>query len=132
MRPVQPVRSFVSILFLDGFLQLLSDSADSGPKLHVTNESQWNPDKFKAPPALLTNIESFTWRNDFDLVILGDNDGVGLLKAQAIAPKTRPRTVVVWDDYKLGDEAPYVALGFKQFMSRRTLADHLLRFISAA
>ncbi len=69
----------------------------------------------------LEDVASMTERKAVDLVVIGNNTGVGVQKARAVAEAMRPMTVVVWNFYCKGDEEPYAALGFKHFCSRSDL-----------
>lgn len=62
----------------------------------------------------------------YDVIVIGNNRGVGVLKAQLIPQSLRERVVIVWnlkpDDH---DTAPYRELGYRHFSSRDSLEYYL-------
>ena len=58
----------------------------------------------------------------YDVVLLGNNRGVGLEKAATLPATMRDRTLVMWDRYRSGDEAAYASFGFTHFGQRSVLA----------
>lgn len=68
----------------------------------------------------------------FDLVVIGNNLGAGLDKAQAIAtkqPELIPKTLIVWNNHTVQDEKPYRQLGYSYFGNRYQAIDDLLRLM---
>ena len=58
----------------------------------------------------------------YDVVLLGNNRGVGFEKAAALPESMFDRTLVMWNRYHPGDEAAYAAFGFTHFGQRSVLA----------
>ncbi len=54
----------------------------------------------------------------YDAVVIGNNEWVGRSKAARIPQDMRPRTLIVWNHYVLGEEAPYRQMGFTRFGQR--------------
>lgn len=82
-----------------------------------------------APAPLRTAISVMTRNNHADVVIVGNNLGKGITRAQEIAEAMRSKTVIVWNDYTLGREKPYAELGFQHFCSRADLRQTLKKLI---
>jgi hypothetical protein len=63
-------------------------------------------------------------------VVIGNNMGKGVPKAEAVAEPMRKKACIVWNSKPSSiDEAPYKTLGFENFMSRFELTDHLEGYI---
>lgn len=77
-------------------------------------------------------IREVTSNKKVDYVVIGNNCGTGVRKAAAVAEDMRAdKACVVWNSYQRGDEAKYAGLGFKHFMSRSDLAEHLEKYLRA-
>jgi len=70
-----------------------------------------------AIPAEVQQIRQITSEH-VDAIIIGNNVGAGVSRAREIRPEMRDKTMIVWNDYCPGNEAPYAALGFQYFGSR--------------
>lgn len=63
----------------------------------------------------------------YHLIIIGNNTGAGLPKAQALDPSMRLRAIICWNDEPTRlDTAPYRALGYQHFVGRANLARYIL------
>jgi hypothetical protein len=77
-------------------------------------------------------IKQVTEEGKFDYAIIGNNLGSGIMKAGAVSKDMRAgKACIVWNTYFPGDEEPYIELGFKHFLSRRDLGDHLGKYLRA-
>jgi hypothetical protein len=113
----------VKVLFLDDAPWCLPNLSQKGIELEVIRESEWGTmDVYKAPPHVCEAVKQLTEEKKVDLVIVGNNMGAGVLKAQAIAEDMKEKTIVVWNFYTLGVEQPYAAFGLKHFCSRKNLS----------
>jgi hypothetical protein len=56
--------------------------------------------------------------DQYDAVVIGNNEWVGRHKAAQIPQEMRPRTLIVWNHYTPGEEAPYRSMGFTHFGQR--------------
>ena len=87
---------------------------------------------YGSDPAKEAMIRDVTSNGKVDYVVIGNNCGVGIRKAAAVAEVMRAnKACVVWNSYFPGDEAEYARLGFKHFMSRSDLAQHLGKYLRA-
>lgn len=77
--------------------------------------------RYRVLPEICAKARRCTEAKEVDLVILGNNVGTGLANAKFIADAMKEKTIVVWYDYSLGQEAPYADMGFKHFCSRNDL-----------
>ncbi len=112
----------VKVLFLDDAPWFLPDLTSHGIKLEVIQEGRWGAmDVYYASPEVCEAVKKLTAGKEVDLVVVGNNMGAGVPKARCIADDIKEMTVVVWNSYYRGDEAPYAALGLKRFGSRTDL-----------
>lgn len=124
----------VKVLFLDDtFMVPLSVLERAGIKIEMTDEHSLGIDDSYAAitPISAQRIAQEAQRHD--LIIIGNNLRAGIEKAAAIPTERLGRVIVVWNDYRKGDERPYAALGISQFGSRRdtiVLITEALREIS--
>lgn len=58
----------------------------------------------------------------YDAVIIGNNEGYGVRKAQALPRELRARTLIVWNHRMAGggEESVYSAMGYTRFGQRRS------------
>lgn len=85
-------------------------------------------------------IKDFTENKKVDIIIIGNNRGAGVFKAEAVADDMKDKTIIVWHDL-CGDEFderdeqektwPYRRLGFKCFALRRDMKQAVLKVISS-
>ena len=68
--------------------------------------------------------------DQYDLIIIGNNDGSGLAYATRIHGQMRPQTLIVWNRLHPGDEAEYAAQGFEHFAARADQERWILRMAS--
>lgn len=114
----------VKILFLDDAPWFLPDSPHGGVELRVVMAGQWGTgDVYAAPASVCESIQKLTSEKAVDIVVIGNNMGAGVPKARAIADDMRDVTIVVWNQYSLGIEGPYTALGLTRFGSRTDLRE---------
>jgi hypothetical protein len=112
----------VKVLLLDDAPWFLPDLEAQGVKIEVIQEGLWGTlSVYEARPKTLEIIKRLTENKEVDLIVVGNNMGAGVPKAMAIADAMKEQTIVVWNYYCKGDEAPYSAIGFKQFGSRTAL-----------
>jgi len=112
----------VKVLFLDDAPWFLPDLTSHGVKLEVIQEGQWGTmDVYSAPAEVCEAVKKLTAGKEVDVVVVGNNIGAGVPKAEAIADDMKGMTIVVWNSYHKGNEAPYAALGLKRFGSRSDL-----------
>jgi len=65
----------------------------------------------------------------YDLVVIGNNRGTGVEYARLLLHDIKSRVLVVWNDYRPGDEEIYASLGLEHFCSRPEQADYLLKML---
>ena len=51
---------------------------------------------YDSDPALCEKIKTMTASKEVDVVVIGNNRGVGVEKARAVAPDLRDRTIITW------------------------------------
>lgn len=82
-----------------------------------------------ASPKLCGIIKKMTKRRKIGIVIIGNNEGIGFLRAKFVASEMKKNTVVVWGSYRKGDEKEYADMGFKHFCSRTELRDTIKKLL---
>lgn len=60
---------------------------------------------------------------DSDVIVLGNNEGTGLLYIGDIPEEKRQHVLVVWNNYTPGNDLPYRRCGIVHFCSRRDAAN---------
>lgn len=75
------------------------------------------PGRYKVSERSLQLAHDATLKK-YDVIIIGNNLGTGVRKAEALPYEVRPRTMIVWNEYVPGDERSYAAMGFKYFGNR--------------
>ncbi len=63
-------------------------------------------------------VELARQAQEFDAVMIGNNEGTGLNYAHVIPEQMKARTIVLWNRYEPGVEGGYAALGFTNFANR--------------
>jgi hypothetical protein len=77
----------------------------------------------------LSEVETLTSGDEFDLVIIGNNFGQGVPQAAMVADKLKDKTLVVWNNYRKGDETPYLPTRIKHFDSRDNIQSAICRVL---
>jgi len=62
-------------------------------------------------------IESATEKS-VDLIVIGNNLGAGIWKAEHVNEKMRGKTIIVFNSYKEEELLPYQKMGFEKFSTR--------------
>lgn len=76
-------------------------------------------------------IERLTKSGSIDFVMIGNNTGIGVTKAAAVAePLRADRALIFWNNYTLGDEEPYRELGYQHFMSGTDIPRFFSRYLA--
>jgi hypothetical protein len=66
----------------------------------------------------------------FDLVIIGNNEGSGMSGARVLDPTMRDRTIIVWDRFTRGvDDVRYREQGILHFTTRILLVDYIQQLV---
>jgi hypothetical protein len=120
----------LKVLLLDKYADHLPNLSDRGITLEVTHELSWNKDVYVAPKESLAQIEKLTAMGNFDVVVVGNNLGAGVLKAMAINPRLLGRTVVVWNENVFAHRADYEKLGIRHFMTRVNLRTYVVNLVT--
>lgn len=70
----------------------------------------------------------------FDVIVIGNNMGAGVVKAEVLSEACRSKVVVVWlDTPNEAATLPYRELGYTHFARRKDLEEYLQEhFLSAA
>jgi len=96
----------------------------------ITEADLGNSNGYKAPASVLKRIAQVTKEEKFDAIIVQNNMGIGVDKAEAIDKSALKKVIVVWNsepgDY---DKAPYQKLGITHFSSVFQLRKCLDEFI---
>lgn len=112
----------VKVLFLDDAPWFLPDLTPHGVELEVVQEGTWGMmSVYSAPTQVCEAVKKLTANKEVDIVVVGNNMGAGVPKARAVADDMKEMTIVVWNSYYQGVEAPYDGLGLKHFGSRSDL-----------
>ncbi len=120
----------VKVLLLDKYADYLQDLSARDITMEVTHELVWNPNVYEATKATIAKIQELTAIRSFDIVVLGNNLGAGIIKASAIHQRLHGRTVVVWNDEYFAGREKYETLGFKKFMARSSLRAFVINFVT--
>lgn len=118
------VARLVSVLYLDHIPLYAARPSDAGLRLRLTLETNWNPNCYLATDETCKRIAQLTRAHDYDVIVVGNNLGAGLVKARYIDKRLIGRVVVVFNDKPKGTEG-YRALGIKQFKERLKLWEHV-------
>lgn len=59
----------------------------------------------------------------YDAIIVGNNEGTGRAKARELPDSVKDRTMIVWNRFVPGTEAPYAEMGFTHFGQRYTFEE---------
>lgn len=111
-----------TVLFLDDAPWFLPDLTEHGVELKAIVEGRWGDGRvYVASVEVCETVKKLTEGGEVDFVVVGNNMGAGVAKARAVANGMKDKTIVVWNSYRQGDEAPYAALGLKHFGSRLDL-----------
>lgn len=104
----------VKILALNGDETFLLFKRDG---FEVTTETQLgNYDSYKAPKKTLKEIARVTKEEKFDFVVIKNNMGVGVEKANAVDQSMRDKVIIVWNSEPSDSEKrPYQELSVKHF-----------------
>lgn len=113
------------VLFLDGlwrefFPHILGDMGEIRLEV-VSSLVLEEADAYKVEEQECEVVKNLTGGGAVDMVIVGNNNGAGVKRAGAIAEGMKEMTIIVWNDYEKGLEAPYHSMGFKHFGSRSDL-----------
>ncbi|MEK7172803.1 MAG: hypothetical protein AAB740_02405 [Patescibacteria group bacterium] len=82
-----------------------------------SESSLGNNDGFRAPEPLLVKIKEVTEKKGaYDYIIIQNNMGIGVDKANAVAQEMRSKVIVVWNSKPTdSDTRPYRELKIKHF-----------------
>lgn len=123
------------VLFLERpyFLAyILPALEDLGIRLEVVLQGDLGEeDVYKSSSEVCREITRLTQSEKVDLVIVANNQYVGVSKAKAVADEMKDRTIIIWTRYVPGDEEPYAALGFTRFGSRDKLSEMIAEMLEA-
>ena len=123
----------VKVLFLDDAPWFLPDLTSHGIKLEVIQEGLWGTmNVYSAPTTHVCEAVKELTAGKVDVVVIGNNLGAGVAKAQAVVDKMKEMTIVVWNSYHKGDEQPYTDLGLKHFGSRNDLPQLITEMLGIA
>ena len=129
-KPSQTPPRILKVLLLEKYADHLPDLSARGITTEVTQERAWNHNLYEANEKTLAKIKELTASKNFDIVVLGNNLGAGIVKAASIHPRLHSRTVVVWNDDGLGGKAEYEKLGFRNFMTRDSLEAYITKLVT--
>lgn len=63
--------------------------------------------------------------SDYDFAVIGNNMGVGVVKAKLVPPRQRHKFVIVWNERPGENEGEYAQLGYQHFCTRSELKQKL-------
>lgn len=113
------------VLTLDRHVHMYIDAVlPPEAQLYPEEEMFENADSYGADPRVLEHLRSHS--ASYDLIIIGNNLGAGLVKASRVPPGMRERVVIVWNDAPNEyTTAPYKAMGYRHFSRRMDLMKFL-------
>ncbi len=125
----------VKVLYLDlrtGYLPDLTN--EHKIRLKVTHKAPgYGPTEgYYILPGTCEAIQKLTENHEVDLVIIGNNNDIGIAQAMHVAPDMREKTIVVWNLFRPGIEQAYAKMGFRHFCSRQNLRTLLPKILTAA
>jgi hypothetical protein len=97
--------------------ELLGGNSDTGLSIWEGLGYGVSVEDVEAIPKLRTS--------DFDFAVIGNNLGVGVIKAKIVPPRLRHKFVIVWNDRPGEFEEEYVALGYRNLCTRAELTQKL-------
>ena len=78
--------------------------------------------------------KTFDWieeqDDNFDVIILGNNLGAGLAKAEHISKELLPLTIVVYHEGRTVDQRPYNQRGVYRFAARNLVAKEIAKMLT--
>ena len=93
------------VLFLDFAPDYLPHLHDEGIKLEFIEENPRNRSAvYKFSGKVFRWIEEITKEQTFDLVIVGNNQGIGVHKASCIPETLKSKTIIVWHEKQRIDD----------------------------
>ena len=122
----------VKVLFLDDAPWFLPDLTSHGIELEGIQEGPWGTTNIYTFPTQVCKAVKKLTAGKVDIVVIGNNMGAGVAKAQAVVDKMKEMTIVVWNSYHKGDEQPYTDLGLKHFGSRKDLPQLITEMLGIA
>jgi hypothetical protein len=116
----------IRVLYLEHspvFLERLRDFDFNFELIHISPENQFcrsiNDPVYLSPNQQQSEtIIDLTKNQRIDLIVVGNNCEVGLAWAELIAQEMRSKTIIVWNNYRRGNEILYSRIGFAHFCSR--------------
>ncbi len=79
--------------------------------------------KYTFPPSERTLLPVLT--DNFDFGVIGNNAGLGVLKAQLVPTGLRYKFIIVWNVCPGNNEGLYTLLGYQHFSAREGLSHKL-------
>lgn len=117
------------VLYLDQYPQLVKSLFGPDDEVHVEMQffgiDRNEVYNSKGNPLVLDYVKE--WGSTYDLIVIGNNLGAGIAKAQALERSARNRVVICWhDEPSEHNIAPYRALGYRHFTTRERLVEYIL------
>lgn len=124
------------VLFLDRNSDWIFGLCDkNGLLVEIVEVGNYNPPwgfgEYVIPQGCLEMTAKLTETGEVSFVVIGNNLGIGMVEAEMVSLNMRPHTIIVWNNYCLGDEQPYAAMGFEHFCSRMSLKTEIEQLIAA-
>jgi hypothetical protein len=113
----------LKVLVLDGF-DPINKHLSADTTTHVEVQLFRGTSEYTAQEPLLSFLRALQ-PYSYDLIIIGNNQGSGVTKAEAIPVALRPRAVVTWNDAPGGRVEAYRRLGYTHFVTRDKLLNYL-------
>jgi hypothetical protein len=91
----------------------------TNPHGYVLSQDGYNQVRLAAP-------------DDFDLVVIGNNRGLGFSIVDALRLSMRSRAIIIWNRLdESGEQSRYRALGVTHFTERRTLREFIPQIVGS-
>ena len=91
--------------------------------------NNFSNDSYSADDASVKQIEAAIEQEAFDLIVIGNYQGAGLIRARGVPDSMKAKTVIVWFKIDEKERAQYAAMGFNQFTTRTKIHEFLLQLL---
>lgn len=113
----------IRVLIVDNMMLELGLEAETAIDLETRLFSR--TDTYVVNPKVVAYLKALK-PDDYDLIVVGNNNGAGVEKAAAMPVALRSRTVIVWNSIPGAiNRGEYEAMGFIHFSTRESLWRYL-------
>ncbi|MFZ2188773.1 MAG: hypothetical protein WAV73_04390 [Candidatus Moraniibacteriota bacterium] len=129
----------ITVLYLDGATRFEFTAKDLNLQLISFGTSLWQEitcwrDSPKEFQLVMKGVRGFLSAEDgqFDFIIIGDCGDFSIRLAKLVPEQLKPKTIIIRHRIGEGAMAPYEAMGFEHFSTRRDLGASINRLLQMA